>query len=115
MLRSILYDDSDTETRVWLISANKTEQDILCRSELDSLFAKYGPDRFKLHYILSKASEAWTSSVGRVDEKLISEYMPRPSEDGLILTCGPDVMIAQAVKPGLQSVGWDIEKQLVVF
>ncbi|KIJ61879.1 hypothetical protein HYDPIDRAFT_95803 [Hydnomerulius pinastri MD-312] len=115
VLRSILHDDSDTETKVWLISANKTEDDILCRHELDSLVAKHGPDRFKLHYVLSKASEVWTFSRGRINEKLIAEHMPQPSEHGLILTCGPEAMISQAVKPGLQCVGWEIDKSLVVF
>ncbi|KAF9219482.1 hypothetical protein BS17DRAFT_740579 [Gyrodon lividus] len=115
VLRSILDDDSDTTTKVWLISANKTEEDILCRRELDKLFAVHGPDRFKLHYILSKATETWTSSIGRINKNLIAEHLPQPSEHGLILACGPDAMISQAVKPGLHDVGWDINEFLVVF
>jgi nitrate reductase (NAD(P)H) len=98
-----------------MLNANRTEEDILCRSELDKLFAVHGPDRFKLHYILSKAPETWTSSVGRINEKLIVDHLPQPSEHGLILVCGPDAMISHAIKPGLRNVGWDINEFLVVF
>ncbi|KAG1736106.1 uncharacterized protein EDB91DRAFT_1142870 [Suillus paluster] len=91
VLRSILQ-NAESETRVWLISANKTEQDILCREELDKLLASHGKERFKLHYTLSVAPEEWTYS-----------HMPPHSEHGLILA------------PGLQNMGWDIEESLVVF
>ncbi|KAG1730636.1 hypothetical protein EDD22DRAFT_982614 [Suillus occidentalis] len=114
VLRSILQ-NPESETRVWLISANKTEQDILCREELDTLFVLHGRGRFKLHYTLSVAPEEWPYSVGRINDVLLSEHMPRHSEHGLILACGPDAMISNVVKPGLQNMGWDIEKSLVVF
>ncbi|KAG2156759.1 uncharacterized protein EDB93DRAFT_866595 [Suillus bovinus] len=114
VLRSILQ-NAESETRVWVVSANKTEQDILCREELDLLFALHGKGRFKLHYALSVAPEEWPYSVGRINDVLLSEHMPRHSEHGLILACGPDAMITHAVKPGLQNMGWDIEKSLVVF
>ncbi|KAG1716821.1 hypothetical protein ID866_343 [Astraeus odoratus] len=115
VLRSIFLDEMDTETKVWVISANKAEEDILCRDELDALFARHGPHRLKLHYVLSNASTTWTGNRGRVDEELLKMHMPKPSEQGIILVCGPDPMITYAVKPGLQAVGWDIENFLVVF
>jgi nitrate reductase (NAD(P)H) len=114
VLRSILQ-NPESETLVWLISANKTQQDILCREELDTLFESHGRERFKLHYTLSVAPEKWPYSVGRINDVLLSEHMPQYSEHGLILACGPDAMIAHSVKPGLQNMGWDIEKSLVVF
>ncbi|OAX35875.1 hypothetical protein K503DRAFT_867968 [Rhizopogon vinicolor AM-OR11-026] len=114
VLRSILQ-NTETETRVWLISANKTEQDILCREELDTLFATHGMERFKLHYTLSVMPGVWPYSVGRLNDVLLAEHMPRPSDHGLILVCGPDAMISHTVKPGLQNMGWDVEKSLVVF
>ncbi|KAG2142479.1 hypothetical protein DEU56DRAFT_972043 [Suillus clintonianus] len=114
VLRSILQ-NAESETRVWVISANKTEQDILCREELDMLFTSHSRERFKLHYTLSIAPDEWPYSVGRINDVLLSEHMPRHSEHGLILACGPDAMIAHVIKPGLQNMGWDIEKSLVVF
>ena len=98
-----------------MISANKTEQDILCRDELDALYAQHGPDRLKLHYVLGEASPGWTGSIGRIENDMIRERMPWPSEQGIILVCGPEPMIKYAVKPGLQAAGWDIDKYLVVF
>ena len=114
MLRSILQ-NTEVETRVWLISANKTEKDILCREELDALSVTHGRERFKLHYTLSIAPEGWPYSVGRLNDVLLAEHMPEPSGHGLILACGPDAMISHVVKPGLQNMGWDLEKSLVVF
>lgn len=99
-----------------MISANKTEQDILCREELDALYAQHGPHRLKLHYVLSSAPPpGWTGSVGRINNDLLKAEMPCPSEEGIVLVCGPEPMINHAVKPGLQAAGWDIEKYLVVF
>ncbi|KAI6043896.1 hypothetical protein EDC04DRAFT_2866090 [Pisolithus marmoratus] len=115
VLRSIFNDDGDTETRVWVISANRTEEDILCRDELDTLFARHGPHRLKLHYILDNAPATWKGSVGFIDEQLLKAHMPGPSEHGIILVCGPGPMITRAVKPGLKAAGWDIENHLVVF
>ncbi|KAG1862047.1 hypothetical protein DFJ58DRAFT_776165 [Suillus subalutaceus] len=114
VLRSILQ-NADSKTRVWVISANKTEHDILCKKELDRLFVLHGRERFKLHYTLSVAPEEWPYSVGWINDVLLSEHIPRHSEHGLILACGPDAMITHVVKPGLQNMGWDIEKSLVVF
>lgn len=100
---------------MWLISANRTEEDILCRAELDSLFARHGPHRFKLHYVLSRAPPTWKWSTGRINEEMLRAHMPGQSDHGIILVCGPDAMINQAVKPGLKAAGWDIESHLVVF
>jgi len=119
VLCSILQNSED-KTRVWLISANTTEQDILCRKKLDSFFKTHGGDRgrFKLHYTVSVAPDnlkKWPYSVGRITNELLAGHMPQPSADGLILACGPDAMISKTVKPGLEKMGWDIEKFLVVF
>lgn len=114
VLRNILQ-NAESETRVWVISANKTEHDILCREELDRLFALHGRERFKLHYTLSVAPEEWPYSVGRINDVLLSEHMPQHSEHGLILACGPEAMITHSIKPGLQNMGWDIERSLVTF
>jgi len=115
VLRSIFLDSLDTETKVWVISANKTEQDILCRDELDALYTKHGPHRLRLHYVLGKAPPGWTGSTGRIDGNILRTELPCPSEEGIILVCGPESMINYTVKPGLKAAGWDIEKDLVVF
>ncbi|KAL4248390.1 Nitrate reductase [Abortiporus biennis] len=120
VLRSVFDDDHDRITKIFLIYANKTEEDILCKEELDSLFKIHGlgeHPRFNLHYILSTLPVplGWTHSSGRVTEDLFRAHFPTPADDCLVLACGPDAMIANAVKPGLVKCGWNVEKSLVVF
>lgn len=115
VLRAISNDTSDRETRIWLVNANKTETDILLRHELEAFAHRLGVDRFRSHYILSKPPAEWLQGKGRINLKVMQEHMPPPNEDSLILICGPDPMIEHSVKPTLKELGWDIEKQLVVF
>ncbi|KZT30292.1 hypothetical protein NEOLEDRAFT_1127249 [Neolentinus lepideus HHB14362 ss-1] len=115
VLRRVLHDNTDHTTELWLISANKTEADILCREELDALHAMHGQHRFHLHYTLGTVPSQWKYGVGRINEAMISQHMPGPSDDGLILVCGPEQMISHAVKPALRSLGWDVEQSLVIF
>ncbi|EPQ53162.1 nitrate reductase [Gloeophyllum trabeum ATCC 11539] len=114
VLRRVLHDEND-RTRLWLISANKTEADILCRDELEVLQSTHGNNRFRLHYTLTTCPNQWKYGVGRISEDMIAEHMPSPSHDGLILVCGPDGMISHCVKPALRRLGWDTEQYLVVF
>lgn len=115
MLRGIIHDVEDNETKLWLINSNKTEDDILLRAELQALSNHVGPDRFQHHYCLSKAPEDWQHSTGRINLEMMRNHLPPPSEDSLVLFCGPDAMVDGVVKPGLVTLGWDLEKSLVVF
>lgn len=49
----ILSNPADT-TKVSLIFANVSENDILCRDKIDALAAKH-PDQFKAYYVVDKA------------------------------------------------------------
>jgi nitrate reductase (NAD(P)H) len=117
VIRAVLYDDADKESRVWLIDTNKTEHDILCREELDTLYQLYKSDRFVLHHTVTvgKAPQLWKYSTGRISDQMLAAYLPPASEHSLILTCGPERLIQSTVKPGLQRLGWDITKDMVVF
>jgi hypothetical protein len=59
--------------------------------------------------------EEWKYSRGHVDVPMMRQHLPPPSDDALILICGPDGLINNTAKPGLTEIGWDIENQLVVF
>ncbi|KAH9836836.1 uncharacterized protein C8Q71DRAFT_707679 [Rhodofomes roseus] len=115
VLRGVLHDPALEHTRIWLIDANRTEEDILCREELDRLHAEHGDHRFHLHYTVSVTPSGWPHSVGRITDAMLEEHLPVPSERAMVLACGPDGMIKHTLKPGLQRCGWDIERQLVVF
>ncbi|KAF8599085.1 hypothetical protein BDV93DRAFT_539018 [Ceratobasidium sp. AG-I] len=115
VLRSVLEDAEDEETTLWLLDSNRTEQDILCRDELLTFAERKG--RMKAHFTLSKSpNEGWTFSTGRINDDMMRMHLPPSSQsDTLILICGPDALIKQTVKPGLERLGWDTEKTLVVF
>ncbi|CEL51483.1 nitrate reductase NiaD [Rhizoctonia solani AG-1 IB] len=115
VLRSVLEDHTDHETTLWLLDSNRTEQDILCRDELLTFAERKG--RIKAHFTLSKSpNEGWTFSTGRINDEMMKAHLPAPdTPDTLILICGPDNLIKQTVKPGLERLGWDTSKTLVVF
>lgn len=115
VMRQILEDPEDKETRIWVLNTNKTEQDILLREEIESLIAEFSKDRVQVYNTLSTVPEGWKEGSGRMNEKMMREHLPAPSPTGLILTCGPDGMISGAVKPGMRALGWNPDESLVIF
>jgi nitrate reductase (NAD(P)H) len=115
VLRAVLGDKEDKETRLWLLDTNKTEQDILCRDELDTLSQMYKDGRFVLHHTVSKPPQSWSFSTGRISDKMLAIHLPPPGDETLVLTCGPDPLIKLTVKPGLERLGWNVARSLVVF
>ncbi|KAI5240016.1 hypothetical protein E4T43_06330 [Aureobasidium subglaciale] len=105
LIRSICEDLTDT-TEVSLVYANRTEDDILLRAELDA-WAKAYPKNLKVHYMLDNPPEGWLYGSGFVTKDILELYMPAPSNDGSskILLCGPPGMI-NATKKNLVELGW---------
>ncbi|MED6163081.1 nitrate reductase NADH 2 [Stylosanthes scabra] len=60
--QAILKDPED-RTKMYVVYANRTEDDILLREKLDLWAKEYG-DRFKVWYVVEKAREEWEYSVG---------------------------------------------------
>jgi nitrate reductase (NAD(P)H) len=110
---SILKDAND-QTEMYVVYANRTEDDILLREELDE-WAKIYSDRFKIWYVVENANEGWEYSVGFITESIMREHVPLAGEDTLALACGPPPMIQFAVQPNLEKMGYDIKKDLLVF
>lgn len=77
-------------TKLSLIYANETENDILLKEELDELAFKY--PNFEVHYVLNKPSDRWTGETGYVTKEMVEKYLPKPSSDSRILVCGPQGM-----------------------
>merc|ERR1711920_752839 len=95
VMRHIFKTVGDT-TEVYLLFANQTEEDILLRSELESCLSD-NPSTFKkLHYTLDRPPSNWKYSTGFIDEAMLRESMPSPSDDTVILMCGPPPMINYA-------------------
>ncbi|XP_058205441.1 NADH--cytochrome b5 reductase 1 [Rhododendron vialii] len=88
--RAILENPKD-KTKVHLIYANVTHEDILVKEELDGLAANY-PDRFKIYYVLNQPPEVWNGGVGFVSKEMIQAHCPAPAADIQVLRCGPPPM-----------------------
>ncbi|KAG5535113.1 hypothetical protein RHGRI_023033 [Rhododendron griersonianum] len=101
--RAILENLEDT-TKVHLIYANDTCEDILLKDELDHLTANY-PDRIKIYYVLNKPPEGWNGDVGFVSKKMIQTHCPAPAADILIWMCGPPPMIPAETLANLVALG----------
>uniref|UniRef100_A0A669DCZ1 NADH-cytochrome b5 reductase n=1 Tax=Oreochromis niloticus TaxID=8128 RepID=A0A669DCZ1_ORENI len=96
--------DPDDKTVCHLLFANQTEKDILLRPELEEIQVSH-PDRFKLWFTIDRAPENWEYSKGFISEDMVREHLPPPSNETLILMCGPPPMIQFACNPNLDKVG----------
>jgi cytochrome-b5 reductase len=105
LIRAICEDDKDT-TQVSLIYANRTEDDILLRRDLES-FARRYPKNFQMFYLLDHPPENWAYGTGYVTKELMAEKFPDPREDGArVMLCGPPGMV-NAAKKGLVELGYE--------
>ncbi|BAE59865.1 unnamed protein product [Aspergillus oryzae RIB40] len=103
LIRAICEDDTDT-TEVSLIYANRTEEDILLRSELEAFARKY-PKNFKLWYMLDHPPKNWAYGNGYVTPEVMAAKLPGPAPDTKIMLCGPPGMV-NASKKALTAAGF---------
>ncbi|XP_053321154.1 NADH-cytochrome b5 reductase 3 [Spea bombifrons] len=101
--------DKDDKTICYLLFANQTEKDILLRNELEEIRANH--PRFKLWYTLDRAPEEWDYSQGFVNDDMIKAFIPAPSDDVLVLMCGPPPMVQYAINPSLDKLGYPQDRR----
>jgi cytochrome-b5 reductase len=82
--RAILENPED-KTKIHLIYANVTYDDILLKEDLDR-FAREYPDQFKLYYVLNQPPTEWDGGVGFVSKGMIEANCPPPADD-IQVTC----------------------------
>lgn len=114
VLRAVLRDGED-ETRCVILNGNRTEEDILCREELDDLVRceeENGKGRFRMVHVLSGAGDSWKGRKGYVGKELFDKEIGRRAEksdaqagEEMVLFCGPDAM-EKSVKKELDALGW---------
>jgi cytochrome-b5 reductase len=93
IIRAILRNPQD-KTRVSLIYANVTTDDILLWNDLEQLAIDY-PEKFSLHLVVEKEPLfPWSGDIGFITEAMIREKCPPPSTDIKILICGPPPMVS---------------------
>ncbi|SGZ54248.1 CIC11C00000000638 [Sungouiella intermedia] len=103
VITKIITTPEDT-TKISLIYANETENDILLKNELDEMAKKY--PNFSVHYTLTTPPANWTGSVGYVKRDLVERYMPKPSADNRLFICGPPEMKRSLIEISSE-LGWE--------
>ncbi|KAF3391513.1 NADH-cytochrome b5 reductase 1 [Penicillium rolfsii] len=103
LIRAICEDETDT-TEISLIYANRTEEDILLREELEK-FARRYPKNLKIWYMLDQPPQKWKYGKGYVTAQVMVEHLPAPSAETKIMLCGPPGMV-NASKKALCSLGF---------
>ncbi|KAM5319636.1 NADH-cytochrome b5 reductase 2 [Glossophaga mutica] len=104
LIRHITTNPQD-RTRISLIFANQTEEDILMRKELEEV-ARTHPDQFNLWYTLDRPPVGWKYSSGFITADMIQEHLPAPEKSTFILVCGPPPLIQTAAHPNLEKLGY---------
>lgn len=112
MIVAVLANPAD-KTQIKFLFANKTTKDILLKYTLDRL-QRENPDRFSVHYTVSKGDEHWSGSIGRVNKKMIEEYCfpahnSRAQSKTVALLCGPPSLEEDTCIPALKELGYENE------
>lgn len=120
IIKAVCTTEKDN-TKIRLLFANKTEDDILLRKELDEYARKF-PHKFKVWYILDSPPPRWQFGSGRIDKNLLQQRLPGPNGDeSKILVCGPPgmqkAMINTLVELGFRRPGAiaHVRDQIFVF
>jgi len=107
LIRQVFRDKND-RTCLSLLFANQTEDDILLREELEEVQKEY-PERFKLWYTVDRPNEDWAYSSGFISSDMIKDHLFPPSDDDLVVMCGPPPMINFACIPNLDKLEYNPE------
>jgi cytochrome-b5 reductase len=104
LTRAILGNAED-KTRVRLVYANQSLDDILLKKEFDALSTEY-PGRFEATYLVSKGGGAEKGlKTGYVTKEVLMEVMPEREGKVKVLVSGPPAMIA-ALAGAKGGFGW---------
>lgn len=90
VIDAILKNPED-KTKVSLLYANVSPDDILLKEKLDALSSSH--PNFKVYYIVDRPASGWGGGVGYISLDMVLKGLPSPSEDTLILVCGPPGMM----------------------
>ncbi|KAK6152370.1 hypothetical protein DH2020_015005 [Rehmannia glutinosa] len=91
IIDSILKNPDD-HTQVSLLYANVSPDDILLKKKLDVLSAS-NPNLKVIFYTVDNPTKDWLGGKGYISKDMAVKGLPRPSDDTLILVCGPPGMM----------------------
>lgn len=113
LIQHILSSPTD-RTKLSLIYANRTPEDILLKDKLDN-WAHLFPTQFKVYYTVDSGyTEEWKGGKGHVCLEMCKEAFHCEKEktaeahlESIAVTCGPPGMIEHCVMPIFQKLGYD--------
>ncbi|XP_077018466.1 cytochrome b5 reductase 4 isoform X1 [Tamandua tetradactyla] len=84
--------------KVKLMFFNKTEDDIIWRSQLEKLASN--DKRFDVEFVLSAPSSEWNGKQGHISSALLSEFLKKSLDESrvLICICGPMPFTEQGIR-----------------
>lgn len=88
---------------VSLLFANRTESDIVLRSELESMVVSHN---LRLWLTLDRPPSEWTQGRGYITREMLQEHLPPPSPSTLVLFSGPSPM-NRSLRVLLTDLGYD--------
>ena len=105
LIRTVIRNPAD-KTKLTLVYANNTEEDILLKSEFDGLERIY-PDQFKVVYTVSKPSTDGPFHKGYVTKQILEGVMAdaKGGDKIKVLVSGPPPMTA-AIAGAKGGFGW---------
>jgi nitrate reductase (NAD(P)H) len=112
VLRAVMKDPDDT-TQCLVLNGNRVEEDILCRSELDTIAAG-NAQKCKLLYTLTRPEPSWTGLRGRMNQELFEKEVGSCKSingEELVLVCGPEPL-ENSVRSIFTGMGWKNEDLL---
>lgn len=102
-LMARIVQEAGNETQVRAVDANKSEEDILLKEDLDR-FEKESEGRVKTVHVLSRAGEGWKGEKGRVDGDLLKRVLFPPEKGSVVFLCGPPGLVQKAALPALKGM-----------
>lgn len=81
----------DDNTKVSLLYANVSPDDILLKKKLDVLAASH--PNLKIFYTVDNPTNDWTGGKGYISKDMAVKGLPGPGDDALVLVCGPPGMM----------------------
>lgn len=105
--------DLNLDTRITLVSSNKTEEDIVFRDELENL--QDLNENLKIVFTLTRASSEWQGCREHICEDLITREIP-DFKGYFYYLCGPPGMVksVESLLNGLEIPDGQIKKELFV-
>nr|ACS44801.1 nitrate reductase [Heterosigma akashiwo] len=109
VMSAVLRDEADS-TKLNLIFANNTEDDILLQEELNDMDSEN--EQCQVYHTIAtpKNPETWSQGVGFITQEMVEQQFGPARDDAIVFLCGPPPMINFACLPALEALGYKKEQ-----